>query len=148
MTPIQKYKPPDMFIFFPQCMVMRNKCSKAGRGKVYLDIFFSSLDCFTNSYQVKIFILYMNSTTRRTTPPLGYEGTTRLYNPSPALLTSMVLAFVLCHSLKAGLNIYEAYMVGRTYCIGQNIQECTDRTGIIVRSSALHCTRNIIYIKF
>jgi len=27
-----------------------------------------------------------------------------------ALLTSMVLVFVLCHSLKAGLNIYEAYM--------------------------------------
>ena len=31
------------------------------------------------------------------------------------LLTSMVLVFVVCHSLKAGLNVYEAYMVSNTF---------------------------------
>jgi hypothetical protein len=33
-----------------------------------------------------------------------------------ALLSSMVLVFVTCHSLKAGLNIYEAYMVSSSKC--------------------------------
>ena len=42
---------------------------------------------------------------------IGGTGGHRRDSTMAALLTTMVLVFGLCHSLKAGLNIYEAYMV-------------------------------------